>query len=408
MRKVTKKVIWMNRAGRIAIIAAMAVLFVGCKGSKAANAEGGSGAAGPGSVQLTTMTINDPTLNNMPAWSVTLPAGWKMQGLVMTSPCTTLPFPVFRAYSADGLTQMRVEPAIGWMWRPNQRFPTPQGCLPQQQQITATQFLEYYAGIIPGGVHVVGPIAIPAAQMQALEQNVAKLNALNSQSAVMAGITNTGDMAALRIETVNGSFVVEERLRAQVMCQLNKSPGPMNGGNCYARVDELTAPKGKLDALMQMVDSNNLPRGADSPQWFQAKLQQQNQEEQQFGAKLRALQQAESRMLQQQAQQFAQTMAQNHAAYMQQQESEFQSDMANANARMNARSTAASDWVDYALDQQTVALDGQTAKVSSAYSQTWTNGSGQWYQTNNPNANPNGVLQGNWTQATPVHGNGQP
>jgi hypothetical protein len=50
--------------------------------------------------------------------------------------------------------------------------------------------------------------------------------------------------------------------------------------------------------------------------------------------------------------------------------------------------------------------DGTTAKVSSAYSYTWTNGS-QWYQTENPNTNPNGVLQGNWTQTTKVHGNGQ-
>jgi hypothetical protein len=85
----------------------------------------------------------------------------------------------------------------------------------------------------------------------------------------------------------------------------------------------------------------------------------------------------------------------------------FQSAMTNANASMNARSTAASDWVDYALDQQTVAGAGGTAKVSSAYSQTWTNGT-QWYQTNDPNSNPNGVLSGNWTQATQVHGNGQP
>jgi hypothetical protein len=92
---------------------------------------------------------------------------------------------------------------------------------------------------------------------------------------------------------------------------------------------------------------------------------------------------------------------------MQQQESQFESAMSNANASMNAQTTAASDWVDYALDQQTVAGPNGTAKVSSAYSQTWTNGS-QWYQTIDPNSNPNGVLQGNWTLTTRVHGNGQP
>ena len=81
--------------------------------------------------------------------------------------------------------------------------------------------------------------------------------------------------------------------------------------------------------------------------------------------------------------------------------------MNNANAQMNAQSTAASDWVDYALDQQTVTGPGGTVNVSSAYSQTWTNGT-QYYQTNDPNVNPNGVLPGNWTQTTKVHGNGQP
>jgi len=74
---------------------------------------------------------------------------------------------------------------------------------------------------------------------------------------------------------------------------------------------------------------------------------------------------------------------------------------------MNARTTAASDWVDYALDQQTVNGSGGTVKVSSAYSHTWSNGQNQWYQTNNSNANPNGVFGGNWTENTKVHGNGQ-
>ncbi|HUB19567.1 MAG TPA: hypothetical protein VL990_13085 [Acidobacteriaceae bacterium] len=38
--------------------------------------------------------------------------------------------------------------------------------------------------------------------------------------------------------------------------------------------------------------------------------------------------------------------------------------------------------------------NGTATKVSIAYSQTWTNGT-QWYQSNDPNANPNGFLQGN-------------
>lgn len=76
--------------------------------------------------------------------------------------------------------------------------------------------------------------------------------------------------------------------------------------------------------------------------------------------------------------------------------------------RRAGASTAASDWTDYALDQQTVTGSGGTVKVSNAYSQTWSNGQGQWYQTNDPNVNPNGSLHGNWTRQTVVHGNGAP
>ena len=76
--------------------------------------------------------------------------------------------------------------------------------------------------------------------------------------------------------------------------------------------------------------------------------------------------------------------------------------MAREQAGMNARSTSASDWVDYALNQRTV-MDpntGQITKVSNAYSYTWVDSTGRnSYQTNDPNANPNGTLTGNLEQA---------
>lgn len=75
--------------------------------------------------------------------------------------------------------------------------------------------------------------------------------------------------------------------------------------------------------------------------------------------------------------------------------------MARTQQNRNARSTATSDWVDYALDRHTV-LDpntGQVNKASSSYSYTWVDSTGKvGYQTNDPNANPNGILQGTWTK----------
>ena len=137
-------------------------------------------------------------------------------------------------------------------------------------------------------------------------------------------------------------------------------------------------------------------------------MQRQQQQGNAMLAALARQEQQENNMLHQQFEQTMQRMQANHEAFMQQQESSFQSAMHNANASMNAQSTATSDWVDYALDQQTVTGPGGTAKVSSAYGSTWSNGQGQWYQTNDPNSNPNGFLSGTWTQDTKVHGNGQP
>jgi hypothetical protein len=406
------------------MICAVSLMTCGCHSApntgpaSASGATGGSASgteAGPAtytssgalSNQLTTATINDPSLNNMKAATLTIPSGWKMQGAMMVSPCNTTPWPVFRSYSPDALMQMRYEPVFGWKWRPQVRALDTSGCAPLTGVMTASQFLEYYISTMQGGVHVVGMMPVSSQYQQWASGLAAQANQMSSRMVPALQSQSTADTAALRIETVNGSFVVEQRLRTVVECGVNNSNTTMNGGVCWARVDVLTAPQGKLDALVQLVDSNNLPHGVFDPTWGQAFMARQQRQGDAMLAKLTAMEKAESQMIYQQFQQIMARSAAEHQAFMQQQESQFQSAMSNANATMNAQSTATSDWVDYALDQQTVSGPNGTAKVSSAYSQTWTNGT-QWYQTNYPNANPNGVLSGNWTQTTPVHGNGTP
>lgn len=422
----------MSKFGQgIAVFCAIAALLAGCKSSSGGApaggaANGGSGAqaggkAGPAtyvagsplSNQLTTAAITDPSLNNIVSATLTIPAGWKLQGITMISSCTFSPWPVFRAYSPDGLMQMRIEPVIGWQWHPNTRGTFNSGCANISGQISAADFLQYYLGTMQGGVHVVGPMPVPSAYSQWAQGLAAQKNQGNSRVAPAMQTENTADTAAMRIEEVNGSFVVEERLRTVVECTMSNDrstamSNALYGGTCWARVDVLTAPQGRLDALVQLVDSNNLPHGVNSPQWTQAAQLRQQRQGAQAMAALTAQEQQESKMIYQQFQQIMQRSAAEHQAFMQQQESQFESAMNNANASMNAQTTAASDWVDYSLDQQTVMNpDGSTTKVSSAYSQTWTNGT-QWYQTNDPNSNPNGVLRGNWTPTTQVHGNGAP
>jgi hypothetical protein len=412
-------------AATLAFVLAAAVSIAGCSStSKAAAAlPAGSGegsgtpagsagtvtyvSAAPLSNQTTTATITDPSLNNIVAATLTIPAGWKLQGIEMMSPCTFVPWPVFRAYSPDGLMQYRTEPVFGWKWRPNVRGVDMTGCANITKPISAADFLQYYLGTMQGGVHVVGAMQAPAQYSQWAQALAAQRNQMNARVAPALQANYTADTAALRIEVVNGSFVVEERLRTVVECSVNSNPGPLAGGACWARVDVLTAPQGRLDALVKVVDDNNLPHGVNTQQWMQAALARQQKEGNDMMRALTAQERQESQMLYSQFQQIMARSQQQHQQFMAQQESQFQSAMAGANASMNAQTTAASDWVDYSLDQQTVMNpSGTITKVSSAYSQTWTNGT-QWYQTNDPNSNPNGVLRGNWSLTTQVHGNGE-
>jgi hypothetical protein len=304
--------------------------------------------------------------------------------------------------------QMRTEPVFGWQWHPNIRGPLNSGCVNLSGTVSAVDFLQYYLGTMQGGFHIVGTMPVASAYQQWAQALAANANQGQSRMAPGIRTSNTADTAALRVEQVNGSFVLEERLRAVVECSVNNNAGILNGGTCWARVDVLSAPEGRLDALAQLVDDNSLPRGVNSPQWTQAALLRQQRQGAQAMAELTAQEQQESRMIYQQFQQIMQRSAAEHQAFMQQQESQFESAMNNANASMNAQSAAASDWVDYALNQETVmGPDGSTAKVSIDYSETWTNGT-QWYQTDDPNSNPNGFIQGNWTPTVRVHGNGTP
>jgi len=352
---------------------------------------------------LTTAPIIDPAYN-LKAFTITIPAGWKFQGTVIPGPeCSGVPYPVFRAYSPDGLNEMRLEPTFNWTFRPNLRMRTPSACLDFGHTLTAEEFLKHYEEMIAtSGLHVVGPMPIAPSYQRRVDgvaQNMGRIS---------PHIHATANAYAVRVETLNGSFVIEQRLRAYVECRVSDQTGPMAGGGCSAHVDVLRAPKGRLEPLAELVDSHDLVRTPHEDEWLQRvqqTLAQQN--ERRFAALIRQ-QQAGNAMLRQQHEQFMATSQRNHEAFMAQQESSFRSSMNNANAAMNARSTAASDWVDYSLNQQTVTGADGTAKVSSAYSQTWSDGQGHWYQTNNPNTNPNGALPGNWSQTQKVHGNGTP
>jgi hypothetical protein len=391
-------------------LAAIAALFVAT--SAACFAQKMPSRLAPIPTSTSVQTVNDPSFGGMPAIDLAVPTGWKMEGEMFQAPCTFIPAPVFRQYSPDGLLEFRAMPTFGWADYPNQKNPTLTGCLPFKTKMSAAEFLQKYVELIPGGVHVVGPMPVDSWFSEHAQQ-IAQGSAGSGNGPMTAQVT--ADTAALRVETMNGSFLIEQRLRVQLQCAVRNNPqlqAFMRGFNCWARVDVVRAPKGRLDALVAFVDQHQMIKNMTRPDWQNAFMQRQQQQGEAAMAALRRQQAAASQMLKAQHDQFMETMQRNHEAFMAQQESSFRSSMNNANNAMNARSTATSDWVDYSLDRQTVMTqDGQLAKVSSTPTHVWSSTQGNdtyYYGTSNTNADPNGVLPGNWSEDQKVHGNGQP
>jgi flagellar biosynthesis GTPase FlhF len=220
------------------------------------------------------------------------------------------------------------------------------------------------------------------------------------------------------------------RLRASVSCQERQGNWP--GGNCFAKVDILRAPKGRLNALVALADSHNLLGGHPTEEWKAALMNRMNRRDQQEGNARLAEGQRESAAtsqmmsnaarsnMQRQTDQHNASMEQmqqqqaNHEAFMGQMQRSTDSSMRNTQNSMNARSTSASDMQDYSLDQQTVSGANGTYKTSSQYSNVWSspNGpplsNGRTFGSTNNTINPNTATDNTWTQDTKVHGNGQP
>jgi hypothetical protein len=342
-----------------------------------------------------TLTLTDPVMR-MKAYDVNIPAGWKFEGTVAQGTnCKTVPFPVFRAYSPDGLSEFRREPRLDWASSNNAVAAQAAAQCPQiSTSITAGDFLKYFSGA--NGAQWIADWPIAAADRNSFQASIQQANA-NYQQSGMRGYSMTGDEAAARTLIQNGSFQIEQQLLVAMICNHSPLPDGTSTIGCTAQVRALRAPKGQLDALVALISNHPGGGAVENPAWDQALSQAAMARNQQI--------------MQQRAaafQQWSNMMAQEHSEFMQQFNAEGAARTANFEAQQNAKSTAASDWVDYALNQQTVTGSGGTQKVSSSYGTTWSNGQGQTYQTNDTGTNPNGVLAGTWTQQQVVHGNGQP
>jgi hypothetical protein len=341
------------------------------------------------------MTLTDPILH-MKAYDVTIPAGWKFDGTVAQgTQCKTIPFPVFRAYSPDGLSEFRREPRLDWASSNNAKAAQAAAQCPQlSTSITAADFLRYFAGA--NGAQWVADWPLSPSDLNSFRASIQQGNT-NYQRSNMRGYSMTGDEAAARTLIQNGSFQVEQQLLVAIVCNQTPLPDGSSVTGCTAQVRALRAPKGQLDALVALIGGHPGSGAVENPAWDQALAQAAAARNQQIMEQRAAA-----------FQQWSNMMAQEHSQFMAQMSAEGAARSAVFENQQAAKSTAASDWVDYALNQQTVSGSGGVQKVSSSFGITWSNGQGLNYQTNDPSANPNGVLAGTWTQQQVVHGNGQP
>jgi hypothetical protein len=393
----------MPHKGRLAAILLALTLF-GCSsktstasasGSASAPADS-SAAASPAADQgFRTEPITDPTLK-MTAYEVKIPASFKFQGAyVAGTSCVSSPFPVFRAYSADGLKEFRALPRFDWTWN-NSPYGNKTGtdCLSIQKELSPQEFIKYLVGVLQ--VAYVSEASVPPGPAASYQKTLADLNARGG------GMHSSGGSAAALVTYKNGSFVIEEQITVTTLCMktMMNIPGQnWFSENCSAYVNLARAPKGQLTALVNAIDAQS--GGASvNQQWSNTYNQ----------TMLNNMVRQNAAIMQQRQVAFEQGQAiraQQHQQFMAQMQAGTDASMAHAAQVANSNHAIAQDWFDYSLDQQTVTGSGGTAKVSSSYSQTWSNGS-QYYQTNNPNTNPNGALSGTWTLQTKVHGDGTP
>lgn len=370
--------------------------------------------------------IFDPHLNTN-AYDVTVPANWKFQGVfVPGSSCAEAPFPVFRMYSPDGLTEIRRMPRFDWTWSDSKFMPPHRpDCLDLKEALSAQDFLKKLMAIME--VAYVRDSPIPAEVREAFQKNIDRMNQAMARGAerteqMKASMpslknlqkgqppTQKGELAAAIAEYRNGTFMIEEQISVRVMCMhspINWGPqaGKTSIDSCNAAVRIVRAPKGQLDSLLKL-DAAVHPGAAENQNWMMKYMQYQQAVWKARSDKAFADSNARLRRQHDEFERGEAVRARQHQQFLATMQEGTNRSMARAQQSANSRHAIAQDWCDYSLDRQTVTGPGGTVKVSGAYAQTWTDGSGNYYQTNDPNANPNGTLKGNWTQTTQVHGDG--
>jgi hypothetical protein len=379
-----------------------------------ANPAPSSGDLGP----MKTVEINDPMFN-MPVGSLSIPKDWNFEGTVLHGPgCQgLLTDVVYRIYSPDMLYGIQQIPTASFYWADDARARPHAATCKLLQPVSAENYGRLIAVRIRPGAVVDSVVVDPSnATLQAsLEKNT---QALATQAASM-GMRNhakmSGEVKQLHIHYDLSGHPEEELLRVamtvtdQPVSTIVSKPGQVMQTAWESMivsspsVTGTRAPKGQMASHGDVLDAI-VKSYKPNPAWAPAVAKYMQDA---TNRSIQASWAITNSILQKGAQEQAQR-TQQAQAFIQNMQQQGDARRDEFNASMAQRSGHAADVSDYLLDQQLFVnpTTGQTQTQSNQYNHTFSNGSGAGsavVQTNDPNANPNGVLQGNWTELQPIH-----
>lgn len=372
------------KSGITGILVGLAL--IGCKGTQpaaatsvggdaSAAAPDGNGAASASSTATRVEYIHDPSLNQN-AIAVTIPAAWSFHSIFLQSGnCVTTPFAVFRSASPDGWSMVERMPTMAWQWGtgPMVQYLPKNECLPINGPINPQDYLAYLTGTM--GVHYDGPATVPAWEQQRAEQQIRDAEARFAPQYAASHLTppkQNRQVARANVTYKIGTHTMKGVLDVTIDCtetqfagqqQLSGySPGHppqlVNGqgstiSKCLASTNYYTAPDNALAAVLARWDSPSMgPKPVQD--WIEAWINRSNQ---QTLSLIEQMNRAAAQRRQDLANQFAHNMAvqqQMHQQFMQNMQESHDAFMAQQAQNLYARETATSDWVDFALDRQTV------------------------------------------------------
>lgn len=379
-----------------------------------ANAAPSSGGLAP----MKTVEINDPMFN-MPVGSLSIPKDWSFEGTVLHGPgCQgLLTDVVYRIYSPDMLYGIQQIPTASFYWADDARARPHAATCKLLQPVSAEDYGRLIAVRIRPGAVVDSVVVDPgnATFQTNLEKNS---QALATQAASM-GMRNhakmSGEVKQLHIHYDLSGHPEEELLRVamtvtdQPVSTIVGKPGQVMRTAWESMivsspsVTATRAPKGQMASHGDVLDAI-VKSYKPNPAWAPAVAKYMQDA---TNRSIQASWAITNSILQKGAQEQAQR-TQQAQAFIQNMQQQGDARRDEFNASMAQRSGHAADVSDYLLDQQLFVnpTTGQTQTQSNQYNHTYSNGSGPGstvVQSNDPNSNPNGVLQGNWTELQPIH-----